>query len=83
MISVRLAKFGLTSLHADTTFQIVWKRGPEKQCSHKIELNEFELDSDLEEVMSKVSSFYSKDTITYEKKDCNFIVMKLGEGDYQ
>lgn len=65
MITMRIAKFGVSSLHADTTFAIVWKRGVEKQKSGEIELNEFELDCELDEVMSKVSSFYSKDNITY------------------
>jgi hypothetical protein len=46
-------------------------------------LNEIEVDADLEDIMSKVSSFYSKDNITFEKKMCNFIVMKVGDGDYQ
>lgn len=33
--------------------------------------------------MSKVSSFYTKDSAVYEKKTCNFIIMKVTDGDYQ
>jgi len=83
MITVRIARFGLESINEDTTFLIVWKRGPEKQNSSKVELNEFEVDADLEDVMSKVSSFYSKDHVTYEKKMCNFCIVKVDEDGTQ
>lgn len=48
-----------------------------------IELNEYEVDTEMEDIMTKVSSFYSKDHVNFEKKVCNFIVMKITDGDYQ
>lgn len=41
-----------------------------------MELNEYEIDSEMEDVMSKVSSFYSKDNVTYQPKLCNFAVVR-------
>lgn len=83
MITVRLARFGVSAMPVDTSFHVVWKRGPEKQSSNKLDLNEFEIDADMSDVMSKVSSFYSRDNVAFDKKFCNFIIMKLGDGDYQ
>jgi len=41
-------------------------------------LNEFENDTEMTDIFTKVSSFYSKDNITYEKKFCSFVVLLLG-----
>ena len=45
--------------------------------SNFIELNEYEEDADMNHVFNKVSSFYSKDHITFEKKMCTVIINKI------
>ena len=35
----------------------------------------------MKDSFSKVSSFYSKDQVTYEPKLCNFIVSRLDHGE--
>lgn len=76
MITVRLAKIGVKSLNQDIKLQVVWKRGPEKQSSNEVDLNEYEIDTEMNDVMSKVSSFYTKDQVTFQPKLCNFIIVR-------
>lgn len=77
MITAALAKIGCSSLSNDIELCVVWKRGPESQKSQVYELNEIEHDTDMTDIFTKVSSFYSKDNITFEKKMCNFGIMMV------
>jgi len=44
------------------------------------DINEYEIDTDMTDVFSKVSSFYSKDGVSYESKFCNFVINKIEKG---
>jgi hypothetical protein len=74
-------KVGAAEIKKDVDIVVVWKRGPEQQQSQTIELNEYEIDADLTEVFTKVSSFYSKDNVTYEGKYCNIVIKSLNGAD--
>ena len=56
--------------------QVVWKRGPQLDKSQEVELNEFEPDHDMKDIFTKVSSFYTRDTVTWEPKMCNIMVYR-------
>lgn len=59
----------------DCLLVVEWKRGPESQQTNPIELNDLIPDNDMDDELSKVSSFYTKDGSKYEKKMCNFILI--------
>ena len=44
-------------------------------------MNEFETDTEMTDILTKVSSFYSKDNVIFEKKFCNFLVIMVGENN--
>ena len=58
---------------------VEWKRGPESQQTRPVELNDIVPDHEMNDVFSKVSSFYSKNNGKYEKKVCNFILKNVHE----
>ena len=80
-INVKLVKVGASEIPRDITLQVVWKRGPETANSPKVDLNEYEPDSDMDHLFQKVSSFYSTDNqMTWEKKTCDFMINIIEHG---
>ena len=43
-------------------------------------MNEYEIDAELTEVFTKVSSFYSKDSTIYEGKFCSILLKNMEKG---
>ena len=60
----------------DCEVQVVWKRGPEEQAGEWVDLNYIEVDADLQDEFSKVSSFYKASAAaeTHEPKTCEFLL---------
>jgi hypothetical protein len=81
LITVRIARIGLNELEKDTTFKVLWARGPESHTSSNVDLNEFEIDADMQDVMTKQSSFYTKDHVTYEPKWSTFTIVEVTENE--
>jgi len=80
-IDVKMVRLGGSSIDEDICLRVTWKRGPETQLSADYDLNEFEVDAEMNDSFTKVSSFYSKDQVTYEPKFCNFIVNRVDKDE--
>ena len=77
---MKILKLGLTS-QEDLYAQLEWQRGDTSDSSKPYLFNEFENDTECEEVFNKISSFYKtkKDSPSYEAKYSTFIIWKVPE----
>lgn len=76
-ISLRISRIS-GKVTEDIRLQIVWKRGVAMDnTTGNIELNEFEEDAEVNHTFNKVSGFYTRDEVKYDKKECEILIKKL------
>jgi hypothetical protein len=81
LITVKMVRVYCT-VEEDCQVQVEWQRGPTTEKSNKYDLNNIEVDVEMTDVFSKVSSFYSKDGgQTFEPKLCHFHILLFGPED--
>lgn len=79
-IQLKIVRVSSVIVKRDLQLQLFWKRGPQQDKTNIFDLNELEVDATLNEVFSKVSSFYTKDEgATYEKKTGSLILKEISK----
>ena len=81
-ITLQITKIGV-EVDKDRKFQIQWNRGKDmKEQGNVVSINNIENEVQCSDIFKKVSSFYSKDGISWEPKMCEFkLVEHLAGGE--
>lgn len=68
----------------DCEVLVIWKRGVEEQAGEYVDLNYIQIDNEINDEFSKVSTFYKKNAKdeTFEPKNCEFLLkMRTNYGE--
>lgn len=76
---MRLSKIGM-QLEGDADVIVMWKRGPQEDCTNSFEMNDIQDEIDVDFQFKRVSTFYRNNKGNYEKKLCEFHLYREDDG---